>query len=116
MFIVRDTSCIFYRYGDHRKLHVLTHSFPTQRSTDLYHLGVGGSSDSSAQILRDDGNRRRRDRRRGPRAAPAFGGQRGGGDRRVDRPFLLSAPCPLCARDRVVSGDRLAREIGRAHV
>src|SRR3546814_2433732 len=43
-----------------------------------------------------------------PARRAAFGGQRGGGDRRVDRPFLLSAPCPLCARDRVVS------EIGRA--
>src|SRR3546814_21112631 len=25
----------FYRYGDHRDLHVLTHSFPTRRSSDL---------------------------------------------------------------------------------
>src|SRR3546814_259958 len=25
----------FYCYGDHRDLHVLTHSFPTQRSSDL---------------------------------------------------------------------------------
>src|SRR3546814_978888 len=24
-----------YRYGDHRDLHVLTHSFPTRRSSDL---------------------------------------------------------------------------------
>src|SRR3546814_2151057 len=28
-------SCFFYRYGDHRDLHVLTHSFPTRRSSDL---------------------------------------------------------------------------------
>src|SRR3546814_10908745 len=26
---------IFERYGDHRELHVLTHSFPTRRSSDL---------------------------------------------------------------------------------
>src|SRR3546814_1072788 len=25
----------FYCYGDHRELHVLTHSFPTRRSSDL---------------------------------------------------------------------------------
>src|SRR3546814_1976701 len=25
----------FYRHGDHRDLHVLTHSFPTRRSSDL---------------------------------------------------------------------------------
>src|SRR3546814_15526915 len=25
----------FYLYGDHRDLHVLTHSFPTRRSSDL---------------------------------------------------------------------------------
>src|SRR3546814_6631241 len=29
----------FYRYGDHRDLHVLTHSFPTRRSSDLEQLG-----------------------------------------------------------------------------
>src|SRR3546814_16777323 len=28
--------CFFcYGYGDHRNLHVLTHSFPTRRSSDL---------------------------------------------------------------------------------
>src|SRR3546814_9727604 len=26
---------LFYRYGDHRDLHVLTHSFPTRLSSDL---------------------------------------------------------------------------------
>src|SRR3546814_15006404 len=26
---------VFYRDGDHRDLHVLTHSFPTRRSSDL---------------------------------------------------------------------------------
>src|SRR3546814_8767842 len=28
-------SFFFYRYGDHRDLHVLTHSFPTRRSSYL---------------------------------------------------------------------------------
>src|SRR3546814_2394656 len=28
--------CFFKRYGDHRDLHVLTHSFPTRRSSDLW--------------------------------------------------------------------------------
>src|SRR3546814_15985921 len=27
---------VFYRYGDHRYLHVLTHSFPTRRSSDRF--------------------------------------------------------------------------------
>src|SRR3546814_11024299 len=26
---------LFYGYGDHRDLHVLTHAFPTRRSSDL---------------------------------------------------------------------------------
>src|SRR3546814_4434887 len=30
----------FYWYGDHRDLHVLTHSFPTRRSSDLGVLDV----------------------------------------------------------------------------
>src|SRR3546814_18177868 len=30
----------FYLYGDHRDLHLLTHSFPTRRSSDL----LGGGS------------------------------------------------------------------------
>src|SRR3546814_7956312 len=29
---------MFYCYGDHRDLHVLTHSFPTRRSSDLHAL------------------------------------------------------------------------------
>src|SRR3546814_14150225 len=32
IFYVR---CFFELYGDHRDLHVLTHSFPTRRSADL---------------------------------------------------------------------------------
>src|SRR3546814_3043808 len=31
------TVFFFYGYGDHRDLHVLTHSFPTRRSSDLRH-------------------------------------------------------------------------------
>src|SRR3546814_8398350 len=30
----------FYCYGDHRDLHVLTHSFPTRRSSDLQIKGL----------------------------------------------------------------------------
>src|SRR3546814_9297312 len=30
--------CFFYVSGDHRDLHVLTHSFPTRRSSDLKQL------------------------------------------------------------------------------
>src|SRR3546814_14516634 len=30
-----DSYFCFYGYGDHRDLHVLTHSFPTRRSADL---------------------------------------------------------------------------------
>src|SRR3546814_12980929 len=30
-----DLLVFFYRSGDHRNLHVLTHSFPTRRSSDL---------------------------------------------------------------------------------
>src|SRR3546814_20873081 len=39
MLLVRENyiylSLFFERYGDHRDLHVLTHSFPTRRSSDL---------------------------------------------------------------------------------
>src|SRR3546814_2604805 len=34
--------CVFYRYGDHRYLHVLTHSFPTRRSSDLNDKRLAG--------------------------------------------------------------------------
>src|SRR3546814_13862804 len=40
-------TCLFFScYGDHRDLHVLTHSFPTRRSSDLIPL-----SDTSALRL-----------------------------------------------------------------
>src|SRR3546814_5627378 len=32
----------FYCYGDHRDLHVLTHSFPTRRSSDLCNVAKKG--------------------------------------------------------------------------
>src|SRR3546814_6644751 len=38
--------CLFYCYGDHRVLHVLTHSFPTRRSSDL------GNTALNAKVLR----------------------------------------------------------------
>src|SRR3546814_137705 len=50
----------FYCYGDHRGLHVLTHSFPTRRSSDLsteyfkkgkYHMaGEGKTLDAGAMV------------------------------------------------------------------
>src|SRR3546814_4756103 len=38
--------------GDHRDLHVLTHSFPTRRASDLLHYGVAvsGGPDSMALL------------------------------------------------------------------
>src|SRR3546814_16755710 len=45
----------FYRYGDHRDLHVLTHSFPTRRSSALhYALEVSGDSMVEVGILDGD--------------------------------------------------------------
>src|SRR3546814_14453737 len=42
---VHVVSVFFYCYGDHRDLHVLTHSFPTRRSSDLVIvLSLGGCS------------------------------------------------------------------------
>src|SRR3546814_8080224 len=48
MFILFSLLIFFFSlYGDHRDLHVLTHSFPTRRSSDLHHrradeIGIGG--------------------------------------------------------------------------
>src|SRR3546814_17267910 len=36
LFFASHLYFFFSRYGDHRVLHVLTHSFPTRRSSDLY--------------------------------------------------------------------------------
>src|SRR3546814_20997411 len=35
------TVFFFYGYGDHRDLHVLAHSFPTRRSSDLTSISFG---------------------------------------------------------------------------
>src|SRR3546814_2934246 len=39
----------FYGYGDHRDLHVLTHSFPTRRSSDLLALAILTSCSASGE-------------------------------------------------------------------
>src|SRR3546814_8995251 len=36
MDVLMIVYCFFELYGDHRDLHVLTHSFPTRRSSDLF--------------------------------------------------------------------------------
>src|SRR3546814_19966551 len=43
----------YYRYGDHRDLHVLTHPVPTRRSSDLLEPSAG--SVAIADALRDAG-------------------------------------------------------------
>src|SRR3546814_10976797 len=35
VLVLESLFFFFYRYGHHRDLHVLTHSFPTRRSSDL---------------------------------------------------------------------------------
>src|SRR3546814_11490978 len=43
---------VFYGYGDHRDLHVLTHSFPTRRSSDLGHeFGGPGLCRACAELV-----------------------------------------------------------------
>src|SRR3546814_18029381 len=39
MGVVYCMCIFFYGYGDHRDLHVLTHAFPTRRSSDLAYSG-----------------------------------------------------------------------------
>src|SRR3546814_2672213 len=67
----------FYLYGDHRDLPVLTHSFPTLRSSDLVGRaperavgGPGGDGDRAARDrAHDDGRRLQNDdRQRAPDA------------------------------------------------
>src|SRR3546814_9816854 len=63
----------FYGYGDHRDLHVLTHSFPTRRASDLLGVtgvrrrGVGDAARHTrlAQSRHGLGGTHRRDTRRG---------------------------------------------------
>src|SRR3546814_4247100 len=38
--------CFFELYGDHRDLHVLTHSCPTRRSSDLFRKVIDVSGDA----------------------------------------------------------------------
>src|SRR3546814_9779809 len=80
-----------YLYGDHRDLHVLTHSFPTRRSSDLLREAatwyvVGGRATGSARAAKLAGLKARR-----------FGGD----------PRALSL---------IVSSETGRGEIGRAHV
>src|SRR3546814_6470680 len=41
--------CFCELYGDHRDLHLLTHSFPTRRSSDLWCGAVPSNCDAAAQ-------------------------------------------------------------------
>src|SRR3546814_10546762 len=41
--------CFCELYGDHRDLHLLTHSFPTRRSSDLWGGAVPSNCDAAAQ-------------------------------------------------------------------
>src|SRR3546814_19515937 len=80
---------VFYIAGDHRDLHVLTHSFPTRRSSDLVRCTrrtlvhaerAGFRKDDRAADTGRDGRRRRghRDRDAGARGpVPAPGPPRG---------------------------------------
>src|SRR3546814_12233175 len=42
----------FKRYGDHRDLHVLTHTFPTRRSSDLEFVANEEAKMSNVTLLR----------------------------------------------------------------
>src|SRR3546814_20470262 len=47
----------FERYGDHRDLHVLTHSCPTRRSSDLDVARAAGVSPKTvSRVLNDEAN------------------------------------------------------------
>src|SRR3546814_13333445 len=48
-----ETHCFFKCYGDHRDLHVLTHSFPTRRASDLTGPGHGGPGIVANTYLED---------------------------------------------------------------
>src|SRR3546814_6167560 len=51
MFLITCLSIFFFeRYGDHRDLHVLTHSFPTRRSSDLDPAGLASWSGLVAEL------------------------------------------------------------------
>src|SRR3546814_8615229 len=61
----------FYCYGDHRDLNVLTHSFPTRRSSDLKFASASGKSPARPRLDSRHGDRSAPDCRRGD--APASG-------------------------------------------
>src|SRR3546814_17925501 len=46
-------SCI----GDHRELHVLTHSFPTRRSSDLAGVSRASAASSAASLVSSPGGK-----------------------------------------------------------
>src|SRR3546814_15120113 len=53
--------CFFYGDGDHRDLHVWTHSFPTRRSSDLsaqVHGAIAAGCPSDAQSRVSGGSKR----------------------------------------------------------
>src|SRR3546814_1800731 len=77
--------CLFFFewYGDHRDLHVLTHSFPTRRSSDLL---------AEHHRLRPDCRGAHRLRRPGPDLRPAAAALRPAGVR-YHLAVLTSLPC-----------------------
>src|SRR3546814_2948925 len=50
VFLICLSSFLFECYGDHRDLHVLTHSFPTRRSSDLTALLESGDQAMDARF------------------------------------------------------------------
>src|SRR3546814_19975519 len=100
----------FEGYGDHRDLHVLTHSFPTRRSSDLAlqadrHRDGRGIEGGAVGVRLYDPPARRVGGRSGLTNRPSPRRSRGEGDR----------------REAVVEGRRRCAiappsEIGRAHV
>src|SRR3546814_2886924 len=51
MFVLfDDVFFVFYRCCDHRELHVLTHSFPTRRSSDLLTFVVVGAGPTGVEM------------------------------------------------------------------
>src|SRR3546814_14488394 len=108
----RVSSCVYCKgHGDHRDLHVLKHSFPTLRSSDLlknpawrraadlYLQGKSRAEIAEAMgcNLESAGRHLRRARRKGVAVAPL--------------PRVVPAPPPSALRPL-----KRRRKIGRAHV
>src|SRR3546814_2483303 len=72
--------CCFYRYTDHRVLHVQTHSCPTRRSTDLRRASRGRASRRACHA-RSRPTRRSRWPRRSRKTPPSRGSARATGRR-----------------------------------